>query len=304
MSRLAQLRIEDIRGLLPRTPWSIGTRSVAPTSCTIHYNGPAVADRSPRGTIRQLEADARWHMQHIGDHGADGIQYHYAIGLDGTIYRCRDPEAQLWHCANSTGNAKSIAIHFVLGGAQDATVVQWQNATLLFEALIEDHAMPGGRHAVRGHREWPRSDGRPQGPCPGPKIYDRLVRWRSEGSVRTDEPLRYRIIANIDFAAVREGPGLKYPIALQGAGTLSPRTEILVDAVVSGYPVAGERRWVHLSRENAFRDIGFVHWSLVQPVAVTGATLRMLSIDGSRCRSCGDQLPDGAVFCIGCGVAV
>lgn len=166
--------IHDIRHTLPRATWSIGTRRAPPRYLTLHYNGPLVAERSPRGELRQLTADARYQMRPGGlgsPKGGDGLQYHYAVGADGTIYQCRDEAATLWHCAHATGNQWSLSIHLPLGGEQDATDEQWASTLALFTWLCARCMIPTGR--VRGHQEWSGSQ------CPGPHLMPRLRTWRS-----------------------------------------------------------------------------------------------------------------------------
>lgn len=260
MTRLATLGLGDLRRDLPRRSWEIG-RNAHKTTITLHYNGPAVANRTHAAEIAQLIGDARYHMRPGGvgaANGADGIQYHLAILSDGTFYQLRDLDAELWHCANAAGNSSSIAIHLPLGGTQDATAPQWQAFGVLSDALIADYRM-AGRSAVRGHREWPRSDGKPQSTCPGPLLMARLIDWRQ---TRTSEPacLRFRVI--VDVVNIREGKGTQYPVALHGTATLARGTVFDASEIVIGTPVAGDPRWVHRADQ-----IGFVHMSCVEQVA-------------------------------------
>lgn len=259
MSALARLTMVDLRARLPRASWNIGKRQTAPLSLTLHYNGPPVADRSRAGELAQLVADARWQMRPGWGgswRGGDGLQYHFAVLSDGTIGQTRDLAAELWHCANETGNESSLAIHLPLGGAQDATAAQWAAFCALADALIVDFDLGGrSRRAVLGHREWPRLDGKPQSACPGPVLMRRLDVWR----VGNPGELRYRVRAGIDFAAVREAPRVRAPIALQGTAKLGPGTVVLTDELRLG--------WVHLSRENpAGGALGFVHVSCLEAV--------------------------------------
>lgn len=250
------MQYRDLRDGLARASWSIGRRAGAPTGATLHFNGPPVAGAADvAACIRQLQADARYHMRADTLH-ADGIQYHYAALPDGTIGILRDERDELWHSANTTGNRTHLAIHIPIGGAQTPTPAQWRACTDLFDALITRHNWPG-RQVILGHREWPRSDGKPQKSCPGPILFRLLQQWR--GQLGT--PATYRVA--YDGTRVRQGAGQQYPVALEGTAVLPRGAEIVVDAIVDGTAPAGsaDRRWAHLASQ-----IGFVHLSLVERV--------------------------------------
>lgn len=246
----------DLRDKLPRAAWSIGTRHGPPLGATLHYNGPPVAAvGNPSGEVLQLAGDARYHMR-LDTLGADGIQYHYAVLSDGTPCQLRDETAILWHSANAIGNNRHLAIHLPLGGAQTPTPAQWAATTVLFDQLIARYGWTG-RGAIVGHREWPRSDGKPQKSCPGPIVFRMLTQWR--GQLATAN--RYRSCC--DGVRVRQGPGTAYKQAIDGAGTpiyLQAGDVVLIDAIVDGAPPSGsrERRWMHLANQS-----GFVHASLL-----------------------------------------
>lgn len=310
---LEGLSIRDIRRDLKRAGWSIGTRPSQPMSITLHYNGPAVSNRTHDGEVAQLKFDASFHMRPgvISSGGADGVQYHYAVLADGTIYQTRDIDAILWHCANATGNDTSIAIHLPLGDDQDATDVQWDMTTRLFDALMKHFAMHT-RQQVKGHLEW--SDTK----CPGSRLWPRLQAWRradpdrggrfqivhdeanlrigpgldqvvigvlmpgdiyeaseiqgewasnfygagfvhtsllKEQPIESTPPATYRFEVVWDEANVRQGPGLRYPIA-----KIIHRGSILTaNAIQVGEPIADNARWVHLAD-----GAGFMHTSLLE----------------------------------------
>lgn len=249
---VAQLGVVDLRRELPRAAWSIGTRYGPVRSITLHYNGPPIADRSHAGEIRQLQADARWHM---GPYlNADGLQYHYAVTSGGVLLQCRDEAAVLWHCANRIGNETSLSIHLPLGGTQDATPEQWNALTVLLDALIVDHDLGGrGRAAVVGHREWPRSDGKGQSSCPGPVIMRRLAAWRNGApAVRT-----FRTIVDSN---VRQGPGRAFSIAWGGKLVVPACRLVHIDEIKAGEVIAGDARWCHMISGD-----GFIHMSCLEP---------------------------------------
>lgn len=243
---LSELDIRDLRGTLPRAAWSIGTRPGTPTSITIHYNGPPVRDRSHRGEINQLIFDARFQMRPgaLGAaSGGDGLQYHYAVLSDGTIYQTRDLSAILWHCGHAHGNTWSLAIHLPLGGQQDATAPQWAATERLMDGLIDEFAMAGRRQA-RGHQEWSDTA------CPG-RLMPRVRLFRDNQLF--DPPKRFLIV--FDEANVRQGPGLGFPIA----AVMQPGEVLEANALVLGENIGGETRWAH-----RVDGLGFVHMSLLR----------------------------------------
>ncbi len=254
------MQFRDLREGLARASWSIGRRAGDPTGATLHFNGPPVVGATDvAACIRQLQADARYHMRPnaFGPGAAgDGIMYHYAPLPDGSIGILRDERDELWHSANTTGNRTHLAIHVPIGGAQAPTPAQWRACTDLFDALIARYGWPG-RQVILGHREWPRSDGKPQKPCPGPILFRMLQAWRGQLPALATYRVAY------DGTRVRQGAGQQYPVALNGTAVLPRGREIRVDAIVEGTAPAGsaDRRWAHLA--NA---IGFVHLSLVERV--------------------------------------
>lgn len=247
--------MRDLRDTLPRADWSLGHRAGPPSGATLHYNGPPVAAAgNVAGELAQLATDARYHLRPgvIAPGGADGIQYHYAVLSSGEVCRLRDDDAILWHCANTAGNRDHLAIALPLGGAQIPTATQWQATTDLFAALMLRYGWTD-RGAIKGHREWPRSDGKPQKSCPGPVIFRLLQQWR--GELAADA--RYRIA--VDTALIREGPGQQYRVALGGTAQLHRGDPFTVGAIVPGTPPAGHLNpnWLWLRS-----GVGFVHASL------------------------------------------
>lgn len=220
----------DLIDELPRAAWSIGHRDGDPLGATLHFNGPPVAGAgTPALEIAQLHIDAQYHMRALG---ADGIQYHAAVLADGTVAQLRDEADELWHCANRAGNRTHLAIHLPLGGAQRPTATQWQATCALFDTLIARYRWPG-RHVILGHREWPRSDGKPQKPCPGPILFRMLQEWRGA----LPQPLRYTVRA--PRVNVRQGPGVAYRVA----GTMERGDAFVTDALVASKDTGA--LWAH-----------------------------------------------------------
>jgi hypothetical protein len=251
MSALADLIALDLRTMLPhRSDFQIGWRPGPPRSITLHFNGPPVADRTRAGELRQLAADAEWQMRPGGlgtRSGGDGLQYHLVILADGAVVLARNLGAVLWHCANPAGNTWSLAVHLPLGGAQDATAAQWAAFGAVADAAIQEFGMgatasgyPDGvgsrRAVVFGHREWSRTDGRAQSPCPGPLLFARLQLWR--GELRPPRP--YRV--DVAEANVRCGPGRAY-LARE---KLERGTLVTAVSIVTGEEVAGDTHWLAL----------------------------------------------------------
>ena len=253
--------MRDLRDKLPRAQWSIGHRGGNPAGATLHYNGPPVgAFGNVSAELAQLTVDARYHMQRgvISETGADGIQYTYAILSNGERCQLRDESAILWHSANAVGNNTHLAVHLPLGGAQAPTWAQWHATTDLFEELIGRYHW-GGRSAILGHREWPRSDGKPQKSCPGPIVFRQLQLWRGQ-LLEATATRNYRVA--VDTALIREGPGQQYKVALGGFARLHKGDWFTTDAIVQGTPPKGSQdaRWAH-----AGTQVGFVHMSCLEP---------------------------------------
>ena len=244
--------IRDIQEMLPRAAWSIGQRPGAPRYVTLHYNGPTVMNRNPRGELAQLIADAKYQMRPgalKSPTGGDGIQYHYAVISDGTIYQCREEESTLWHSANAVGNTGSLSVHLPLGGQQDATPEQWAATLNLFRWLATRHAIPVQR--ILGHKEWSNTA------CPGPLLFPRLIRWRDAAPATAI----YRQLAATADVGIYEGPGMTFPIALQSTAVLKKGDLFTADAVVVGQRWAGDVRWLH-----RLDGVGFVPWAVTRAI--------------------------------------
>lgn len=250
----------DLRRELQRATWSIGTRAGDPSGATLHYNGPPVAGAGTlMAELKQLAADARYHI--TGPLHADGIQYHWAVLCTGEWAQLRDERAILWHAANRYANTRHIAIHLPLGGAQQPTDAQWAGACALFEDLAHRYrwyAADGrvDRTVIKGHREWPRSDGKPQKSCPGPIVTRLLNLWRGQAEVAN----RFGRVA-VAWALIRQGPGQQYKVALDGTAKLPKGASVEIDAVVTGTPPKGstDARWAHLAS-----GLGFLHVSVLE----------------------------------------
>lgn len=244
--------IRDISDMLARADWSIGRRPGPPRYLTLHYNGPHVRNRTPKGEVEQLIFDAKHHMRPgalNSARGGDGLQYHYAVTSDGTIYQCRAEEDVLWHSANKVGNTWSLSIHLPLGGQQDATEEQWASTVTLFRWLATRYAIPVQR--VLGHKEWSTTE------CPGQNLMRRLNRWRNEAPA-TPVSLQLEAVADI---GIYEGPGLNFPIALDSTAVMKKGDLLAADAVLVGQRYNGDVRWFH-----RLDGVGFVPWPSVRRI--------------------------------------
>ena len=111
---------------------------------------------------------------------------------------------------------------------------------------------------VRGHRECnsPKS-------CPGwgndMKVIRTELAERLHRAMPCDHPhiTRCKIVSDDGWAAVRIAPDLKAPRALNGTAKLPAGMIVDIDAFVNG--------WGHLAETNPFRDLGFIHESLLKP---------------------------------------
>ncbi len=243
----------DIRGLLPRYPWSIGQRQ-STTSLTWHYNGPPVApDRQyGAGLIRQLAGDAAWQMRPGWGGTVDGaphLMYHLVVASDGRVYQTADMAEILWHCAHQDGNSSGLALHFPIGEGQQSTQAQMISAIRVSEALRARYGIPLNR--VLGHLEWKHAT-----LCPGQPLMAHLIDYRSHLEpkvVATPTPagLRRFKLTCAGKANVRQGPGTNWKIA----GTLKSGTIVFVDAEQHG--------WIHMAKvEHEQADLGFISETL------------------------------------------
>jgi N-acetylmuramoyl-L-alanine amidase len=265
---LAALDAQDLRATLPRNTWTMPERVGPARSITLHYNGPALpmARRFGAGAIRQLALDAQYQMADpgrvFGAQGADGLQYHIAIDIDGVISLCRPLALTLWHAGHAEPNNHGLSVHLLLGESQSPSSAQWDATIRVCAWFCRELGLR--RDVVRGHKEW---GGRWPTACPGAPIMQRLDDWRD---AEADDLTIDRYVVTVAVALVREGPGRTFPVALDGAARLAQGMVIECDAVVTGQWIAGTDRWVHLADGR-----GFVHTGAVRPLAHTGTTERL-----------------------------
>jgi|GEM_PF-2973435 len=258
MSFLDDLHVVDIRHLLPRANWQIGTRT-ATTSLTWHWNGPPVdpSRRSGAGLIKQLIADSNWQMRKGWGGTKDGaphLMYLLVIGADGTIYQTADVNEILWHCAQQDGNMRGLSLHFALGEGQEPTPLQLAAGFRVSDAARAHFGISFER--VVGHLEWRHATA-----CPGPSLMQHLAAYRAGRApliIPTIPQIgirRFRILPDLGVAAlVRQGPATSYAIA----GRMKPGTILFIDAVKETSDPQ-HPRWVHMAHvEHEQADLGFV----------------------------------------------
>ena len=215
---------------------------------TLHYSGVNYPPANHEGELARILSEARYQMGH--NYGSvrepayvDGLLYDVVILSDGTRVKTRRARQQLWHCGNKEGNARSWAVHLMLGPLQDATPIQWSSTLNIFEQLSQLYGIPKSR--IVGHNEWPRSDGLPQpspiyktlprqSECPGRILHQRLAQWR-------EAPMaRLWVVTAERGANVREKPTAtspKKPPAL-------PLHALFHGNPVEGDTVEGNNLWV------------------------------------------------------------
>ena len=160
----------DLRGRIPGNPQPNQGTVDKKYGITIHYNGPPVK----LNDLDQLTLDARYHMRPNGfgpGATANGIQYEYAVGQDGTQYRLRNPRSFLWHAAHPNPNQWAYSITFLIGDGQRITRAARDSMAALCERLM---GLDGfGRDRIKGHQEWSPTA------CPGTAQQDFVLPFRA-----------------------------------------------------------------------------------------------------------------------------
>lgn len=229
---------------VPRATWSIGRRTKT-AYFTVHYNGPAVKGfGNPRIEQEQIRSDARWHMRPgaLGSkRGGDGVQYHGGTLSDGSNWLFRDIFDLLWHCANKTGNERSISWHLPLGGDQKPTTKQIQGLYAAIEAFRRAFFISALN--VKGHLEWSQTA------CPGNNIFPLIQAYRNANNAVPSIWYKTRVNANIRALPDTDSAIL----GIVPANTIFPVTHI----IENGKPYQGNPTYVE--RANG----GYHHMSTV-----------------------------------------
>ena len=186
----------DLSAQIDKLPKHKGYSVLPPRSgeqyITCHYSGVDYPPTDRAGELQRVLNEAAYQLHHNYGTGAepaypDGLLYDVVILSDGWVVRTRARRQQLWHAGNGTANARSWAVHLMLGPTQDATPAQWAKTIQVFAALGVDYGIPHGN--VVGHCEWPRTTGLAQpsamyhplpgqSECPGRFLHQRLASWR------------------------------------------------------------------------------------------------------------------------------
>jgi len=192
------------------------------------------------------------------------VSSHYLIDKGGRIFQLVADEQAAWHAGRARWRGETAINELSLG-------IELENANdgrdpypkVQVDALVElardkvhdyhiapdmvarhlDIAVPQGRKTDPAGFGWERFTSELFDILPFCHL---LLRYRVRHHL-SDDP-------NNDFAAVREGRGVWFPIARKGAAKLAPGAVIDVDDITSG--------WVHLASGE-----GFVHLSLLEAVS-------------------------------------
>lgn len=158
----------DLRGKIPGNPEPNQGSTYKDAGTIVHWNGPRVV----HSDLDQLYIDARYHMQMDWGGGAraNGVQYEWAVGHDGTKYRLRNPGASLWHSGNPHYNHRAFAVTFLFGEGQRATLSAKQSMAELCNHLNRVQGL--GRGNLYGHQEVNPTS------CPGTAQSDFVVPFR------------------------------------------------------------------------------------------------------------------------------
>jgi hypothetical protein len=180
-------------------------------------------------------------MYHIGIHAANGNGWYangrinYSVGVEviGHYSSVQWPDQVAYNVGHAVCTLKQHLGTFAL----------------------KHHPGPGG---VCGHRDFNKPS------CPGDAITNGYYidvlqqHWQQHFAEPDDSCLRtYRVISHIsnnstwNFAAVRTGPGLKYPYAVHTDWQLPPTSEVQVSALVPDSD-GGALRWAHLADGRGF----------------------------------------------------
>lgn len=107
--------ITDLRGVLPRTAVKSAQRTRDKiTMLVVHHAGDGRVWPDKYDALQEYKNEATYHINKDwgGGYHGNGLQYHYKIDRQGTIYRTRNIEDILWHASN----ANNISIGICLDG--------------------------------------------------------------------------------------------------------------------------------------------------------------------------------------------
>ncbi len=204
----------DVRSQLVRST-SVGQVNRHVThNVTVHWNGPGFT----ASDLAQLVGDARFH---VNTRGWDGLAYHYAVGRDGQVYQCRDPQARLNHSGVAQGNSESLSVLVLTGEGMPLPSAQ----VSALETLIVTLGM--APRWILGHQEWPRLTA-----CPGPLLLRWLANYRSRYTAQA-------IASTITTANIRD----EASVLSHKVGELAPGTRV-TGTWILGKPFKGDALWL------------------------------------------------------------
>lgn len=137
------------------------------------YHITPTSDRDKDGDIEG------WEKNHISPQGCPHICYHYAIGIDGTVYQCNPLTDVTWHCKGFNTKAVGILVCGAFKGpgfttGDEPTDAQKSSLVELLNKLHQDMPQIPKNHYF-GHCEL---DPKGKPACPGTTLLNVLKGWR------------------------------------------------------------------------------------------------------------------------------
>jgi N-acetyl-anhydromuramyl-L-alanine amidase AmpD len=179
-----------------------------------------------------------------------GVSAHYLVGKNGQIAEIVPPEHLAIHSGSTKAgysNTQSIGIECHHAKGENWTAAQFSALTELVRFLMERFHIPKAN--IETHRAVALPLGRKEDPSDWSN--EQFYKWRD--SLTT---LTYRVLS--DQTKIYEGPGLNYPVALNGGAIMNTGATFKSDGVTKGQVINGSNSWIHRAD-----GIGFVHSSLV-----------------------------------------
>lgn len=169
-------QIFDIRHQLPRNG-VFPTRPLGAVKIlAVHYDGSDVQDGT--NTLTLYRTEAQFHISKDWGGGAHGygLEYHYCIARDGSIYQTEDEEALTWNATNA--NTLDLAIKVDSGPNTPPTRPQFAALEQLLDWLTTERPdIPAERSGVYGHGELVEYGNSTA--CPGAPLLDWVRAYRA-----------------------------------------------------------------------------------------------------------------------------
>lgn len=149
---LQPIEIQNVISQLPRTQWSVGTRSLdSITKLIVHHEGTpngAFFEGDTAAKIAYLQRIAQYQINNHAidpaeNKGSDGADYHYYVFADGSVFQLRELTDILWADSNMTYNNDAIAIcldgNFDLEAVPDAQRLALESLVHMLSFYDHDH---------------------------------------------------------------------------------------------------------------------------------------------------------------------